>query len=110
MKDPETCKKACFVDAGPSACGWMKVWSSSSNLKPSWYPCRTPHRALDPKPLYSRSPKVGNPIASILKSNVWGIPALFDLYPVSNFMGLTVNPYIDKKCVGFRVWGVGMGS
>ena len=41
---------------------------------------------------YSRSQKVGNPIASILKSNVEGIPALFGLHPVSNFMGFTVNP------------------
>ena len=40
--------------------------------------------------LYSRSPKVGNPIASTLKSNVWGIPALFGLNPVSNFMGFIV--------------------
>ena len=41
---------------------------------------------------YSKSPKVGNPIASILKSNVKGIPALFGLNPVFNFMGFTVNP------------------
>ena len=41
--------------------------------------------------IYSRSLKVGNPIASILKSNVLGIPALFGLNPVSNFMGLTVG-------------------
>ena len=40
--------------------------------------------------LYSRSPKVGNPIASILKNNVLGLPALFGLNPVSNFMGFTV--------------------
>ena len=39
---------------------------------------------------YSRSPKVGNPIASILNSNEKGIPALFGLNPVSNFMGFTV--------------------
>ena len=44
--------------------------------------------ALHPQP-YSRSQKVGNPIASILKSNVQGIPALFGLIPVSNFMGFT---------------------
>ena len=44
-----------------------------------------------PREAYSRSQKVGNPIASILKSNVWGIPALFGLNPVSNFMGFTVN-------------------
>ena len=42
-----------------------------------------------PKPSYSRSQKVGNPIASILKSNVYGIPTLFGLNPVSNFMGFT---------------------
>ena len=40
---------------------------------------------------YSRSPKVGNPIASILKTNVQGIPALFGLNPVSNFMGFAVE-------------------
>ena len=40
---------------------------------------------------YSRSQKVGNPIASILKSNVKGIPALFGLSPVSNFMRLTIR-------------------
>ena len=40
---------------------------------------------------YSRSQKVGNPIASILKSNVEGIPALFGLNQVSNFMGFTVD-------------------
>ena len=40
---------------------------------------------------YSRSPKVGNPIAPILKSNVYGIPALFVLNPVSNFLGLTIG-------------------
>ena len=39
---------------------------------------------------YNRSPKVGNPIASILKKNVYRIPALFGLNPVSNFMGFTV--------------------
>ena len=40
---------------------------------------------------YSRSPKVGNPIASILKSKVQGIPALFGLDSVSNFMGFIVG-------------------
>ena len=39
-----------------------------------------------------RSPKSGNPIASILKRNVWGFPALFVLNPVSNFLGCTINP------------------
>ena len=42
------------------------------------------------RPVYSRSPKVGNPIASILKSSVQGVPALFGLNPVSNFVGVTV--------------------
>ena len=42
-----------------------------------------------------RSLKVGNPIASILKSNVKGIPALFGLNPASNFMGFTV--YYPKR-------------
>ena len=46
-------------------------------------------KTLNPKP-YSRSPKVGNPIASILESNVYGISALFGLNPVSNFMGSTI--------------------
>ena len=41
---------------------------------------------------YSRSPEVGNPIASILKINLWGIPALFGLNPVSNFKGFTIVP------------------
>ena len=39
---------------------------------------------------YSRSPTLGNPIASIRKSTVEGIPARFGLSPVSNFMGFTV--------------------
>ena len=41
--------------------------------------------------VYGRSVKVGNPIASSLKSNVWGIPAQFGLSPVYNFMGFTVG-------------------
>ena len=42
---------------------------------------------------YSRSPKVGNPKASIIniKSHIKGIPALFGLTPVSNFKGFTVT-------------------
>ena len=40
--------------------------------------------------IYGRSPTVGNPIASILKSNVEGIPALFGLKLVSNFMEFTL--------------------
>ena len=45
---------------------------------------------------YSRSKKVGNPIASIiiLKSSVQGIPALFGLYPASNFLGFTITAAI----------------
>ena len=37
---------------------------------------------------YSAIPNVGSPIASIFKSNVWGIPAPCVLNPVSNFLGL----------------------
>ena len=40
---------------------------------------------------YSRSPKVGNPTASILQSNVKGILALFVLNPVSNVLGFTLH-------------------
>ena len=45
--------------------------------------------------VYSRSPKVGNQIASNLKSNGEGIPALIVLNPVSNFMGFTV--YLEGR-------------
>ena len=41
--------------------------------------------------VYSRSPKVGNPIDSILKSNDLVIPALFVLSLVSTFLGLTIG-------------------
>ena len=37
---------------------------------------------------YSRSPKVGNPKASILKSGTSGIPALIVLKPISKFWGV----------------------
>ena len=56
---------------------------------------------------YSRSPKVGNLTASILKSNVYGIPALIVLIPVSNFLGFTVcgvvqvHIYTGSSLVGF---------
>ena len=60
----------------------VKPWTVYNNTKYIAYPKHDMY--------YSRSLKVGNPIASILKSNVWGIPALFGLNPVSNFMGLTV--------------------
>ena len=43
---------------------------------------------------YSRSLKVGNPIASILKSNAQGIPALVVLNPVSKVLG----PAIPCSC------------
>ena len=43
---------------------------------------------------YSRSPKVGNSIASILKSNAQGIPALIVLNPVSKVSG----PAIPCSC------------
>ena len=39
---------------------------------------------------YSISPRDGNPIASILKSNAEGIPALFVLNPVFNFLGFPI--------------------
>ena len=51
--------------------------------------------------VYSRSQKVGNPIASILKSsNVYGIPALFGLNPVSNFLGFTVGCKLFERDFG----------
>ena len=53
--------------------------------------------------VYSRSPRVGNPIASILKSNVKVIPALFDLNPASNFMGFTIGCLAPRD----RVFGYG---
>ena len=37
------------------------------------------------------SPKVGNPVASILRSNVQGIADLFVLNAVSNFLGFTIE-------------------
>ena len=54
-------------------------------------PFRIPLGIFRNELFYSRSPKVGNPVASILKSHVQGIPALFGLNPVSNFMGSTVG-------------------
>ena len=42
---------------------------------------------------YSRSPRVGKPIAAILKSNVEGMPALFVLNPVSNFVGFIIMSF-----------------
>ena len=62
----------------------------------------SPNRSLDPQPcwglgfigfrVYSRSPKVGNPIASTHKSHLQGVPALFGLNPVSNVLGFMVFP------------------
>ena len=40
---------------------------------------------------YSSSLEVGNPIASILKSNVIGNPSTIWPYEVSNFMGFTIQ-------------------
>ena len=48
---------------------------------------------------YSRSPKVGNPIASVPKSNVQGIPALFGLNPVSNFLDFTIESRVSEVMV-----------
>ena len=41
---------------------------------------------------YRKRPKVGNPIASIFKSNAQIIPTLCILNPVSNFLGFALNP------------------
>ena len=57
-----------------------------------------PHHALpnlpeslwNPRQDFSRSSKVGNPIASILKGNGEGIPTRIVLNPVSNFLGFTL--------------------
>ena len=56
----------------------------SSNARPWLCPRRLGR-------VYSRGPKVGNPIAAILKSNAKGIPGLFGLNRVSNFMEFTVG-------------------
>ena len=58
------------------------MWRGSSVLRCSGYPASGSLREH-----YSRSLKVGNQMASILKSNVKGITALFGLNPVSNFFG-----------------------
>ena len=55
----------------------------------------------------SRSPTVGNPIASILKS--LGTPALIVLNPVSNFLAFTVGFRLNAShlelrcCVGLSL-------
>ena len=59
-----------------------KVLTPVMNLLPS---------SKNPKTPYGRNPKVGNPIASILKSNAHEIPALFVLNPVSNFLGFAIR-------------------
>ena len=60
---------------------------------------------------FVRSPKVGNPIASILESKAKGMPALFDLNPVSNLLGFTkglcVYGFRYVGCGGFRVYRAG---
>ena len=60
-------------------------------------------------PIYSRSLKVGTPIASILKRNAKGIPALIVLHEVCNFLGFTIGlssvlkcPYTLDECKGPR--------
>ena len=56
--------------------------------------------------VYKRSPKVGNPIASILKSNVEGSPVLIVLDPVFNFWGFTMLQAADVLGLekqGFRI-------
>ena len=50
--------------------------------------------------MYSRSLKLVNPAASILKRNEKGIPALFVLNAVSNFLGFT---HIKKGFTRCRV-------
>ena len=59
--------------------------------------------------LYSGSPKVGPPIASILKGNGKGIPALFGLNRVSNFMEFTVHlikvpSIVQRSCSSQWFW------
>ena len=48
-------------------------------------------------PESSRSPKVGNPKASILKSHVEGIPAQIVLNPVSDFLGFALKQLPTKQ-------------
>ena len=82
----------------------LKDKTPTPNSKSSWIPY------LGSPKTYSRSPKVrnpiasilksnvkGNPIASILKSTVKGIPALFGLNPASKFMGFTVTPQTPER-------------
>ena len=45
----------------------------------------------------SRSPNVGNPIASFLKSHAKGIPALVVPNPVSNFLGFTILAFNEAE-------------
>ena len=47
--------------------------------------------------LVTVSPTVGNPIASILKSNVEGIPARFFPSPVPIFLGVTIFAIYNRE-------------
>ena len=47
---------------------------------------------FQPQQFTVEASKVGNPVASILKSTAQGVSALFGLNPVSNFMGFTNLP------------------
>ena len=75
----------------PSYCTVLKFGHENGSPSPTTEilnPLIDPERQASP---YSRSPTVGNPIASIPKSQVQGIciPALIVLNPVSNFCGFT---------------------
>ena len=56
--------------------------------------------------VHKRSPKVGNPIASILKSNVEGSPVLIVLDPVFNFWGFTILQAADVLGLRSKVLGL----
>ena len=60
---------------------------------------------------YTRSAKVGNPIASSLKRNLIGIPALVVLSPVSNsYWGLLIGPFgLALGSLSLLKWGRGDG-
>ena len=60
---------------------------TSPDRQPHLTEYKTPYYVLRARLVYSTSPKVGNPIASVLKSTV---PALFVPNPVSNFLAFTV--------------------
>ena len=71
--------------------GWPKYFRLPESMLTRLLLFFRHHTAWDLGLGYSLSPKVGNPIASSLKSNVWGIPALIGLNPVSNFLGSTIR-------------------